>query len=147
VGDAAVIAELVRLAFSMQSQATDPPSSALQETAASIARHFDDGGGAVLEADGVMVAAVLWTPKDDELYLGRLAVHPEHRRQGLARALVDEAEREARRRGLGWLRLGVRLPLEDNRRLFRSCGFTDASLHSHEGFAEPTWVLMERRLR
>ena len=42
--------------------------------------------------------------------------------------------------------LGVRLELDDNRRLFRSCGFVDVSLRSHEGFSEPTWVMMERRL-
>jgi ribosomal protein S18 acetylase RimI-like enzyme len=90
---------------------------------------------------------VLWAEDDGALYLSRLAVHPEHRRRGIARALVDEAEREARRRGLARMTLGVRLVLEDNRRLFASCGFVETTLHHHEGFSEPTWVAMERRLR
>jgi hypothetical protein len=42
--------------------------------------------------------------------------------------------------------LGVRLVLDDNRRLFASCGFVETTLHHHEGFSEPTWVAMERRL-
>ena len=146
VGDAAAIADLVRLAFSTQSRPTNPPSSALGETAATIAAHFTAGGGAVLEVDGVMVGAVLWNEEDGALYISRLSVNPEHRRQGIARALIDAAEREARRQGLPRMTLGVRLELEENRRLFRSCGFEETTFRSHEGFSEPTWVMMERRL-
>ena len=144
--DAATIADLVRLAFSTQSRLTNPPSSAVRETAATIADHLARGGGAVLESRGVIVGAVLWNEEDGALYVSRLAVHPERRRQGIARMLIDEAEREARRRGLARMTLGVRLELEENRRLFRSCGFEDIAFRSHEGFSEPTWVLMERRL-
>jgi ribosomal protein S18 acetylase RimI-like enzyme len=146
VNDAAAIADLVRRAFSTQSRPTNPPSSALNETAATIVDHLVCGGGAVLESGGVIVGVVLWNEEEGALYISRLSVHPEHRRRGIARALVDDAEREARRRGLTRMTLGVRLELEDNRRLFRSCGFEDAELRSHEGFSEPTWVLMERRL-
>ena len=145
-GDAALIADLVRLAFAAQSRPTNPPSSALQETAATISDHLARGGGAVVERGGVMVGVVLWNEEDGALYISRLSVNPEHRRQGIARALIDAAEREARRQGLPRMTLGVRLELEENRRLFRSCGFEDAVLKSHAGFSEPTWVLMERRL-
>jgi len=146
VGDAAAIADLVRLAFSAQSRPTNPPSSALKETAATIAEHLARGGGAVLESGGAIVGVVLWAEEDGALYISRVSVDPERRRQGIARALMDEAEREARRRGMPRMTLGVRLELEENRRLFKSCGFEDAVLKSHEGFSEPTWVLMERRL-
>ena len=146
IADAAVIADLVRLAFSNQSRPTNPPSSALRETRATITAHLGRGGGAVVEIEGVLVGAVLWEEEDGALYISRLAVHPELRRRGIARALVDQTEPEARRRGLTRLTLGVRLELEDNRRLFKSCGFEDVELRSHEGFREPTWVFMERRL-
>jgi len=59
---------------------------------------------------------------------------------------MNEAEHAARRGGLPVVRLGVRLALEDNHRFFVSCGFVETTLHSHEGFTEPTWVTMERRL-
>jgi len=146
LADAAAIAELVRLAFSNQSRPTNPPSSALRETSATIAAHLAHGGGAVVEIGDVMVGVVLWEEEDGALYISRVSVHPEQRRRGIARALVDQAEPEARRRGLTRMTLGVRLELEDNRRLFKSCGFEDKELRSHEGFSEPTWVLMERRL-
>ena len=102
--------------------------------------------GAVVERGGVMVGVVLWNEEDGALYISRLSVNPEHRRQGIARALIDAAEREARRQGLPRMTLGVRLELEENRRLFRSCGFEETTFRSHEGFSEPTWVMMERRL-
>jgi ribosomal protein S18 acetylase RimI-like enzyme len=144
--DAAVIADLVRLAFSTQSVQTNPPSSALKETPATVTRELEQGGGAVVERGGAMVGAVLWREEEGSLYVGRLAVHPSQRRRGIARLLMAEAEREARRRGLTRMHLGVRLPLADNRRFFRSCGFEDVEFLSHEGFSEPTWVRMERRL-
>jgi ribosomal protein S18 acetylase RimI-like enzyme len=144
--DAATIADLVRLAFSTQSRPTNPPSSALRETAATIADHLARGGGAVLESGRVIVGVVLWNEEDGALYISRLSVHPERRRQGIARILMEEAEREARYRGFSRMTLGVRLELEENRRFFRSVGFVDASFRSHEGFSEPTWVLMERNL-
>ena len=146
VDDSAAIADLVRLAFSRQPRPTNPPSSALKETAATIADHLSRGGGAVLERGGPIVGVVLWNEEDGSLYISRLSVHPELRRQGIARILMEEAEREARQQGFSRMTLGVRLELEENRRFFRSCGFVDAALRSHEGFSEPTWVLMERRL-
>jgi len=144
--DAAVISDLIRRAFAAQPRPTDPPSSALKETAATITAHLARGGGAVLERGGVAVGAVLWEVEEGALYISRVSVDPDARRQGIARALVDEAEREARRRGLPRMTLGVRLELVENRQLFRSCGFEDLEFRRHEGHAEPTWVLMERRL-
>jgi ribosomal protein S18 acetylase RimI-like enzyme len=90
---------------------------------------------------------VLWEEKDgDALYLGRLGVLPGWRRRGLARALVLAAEAEARRRGLARVTLSVRLVLEDNRRLFESCGFVETARTCHPGYAEPTSATMEKRL-
>jgi len=146
VDDSAAIADLVRLAFSWQPRPTNPPSSALKETAATITNHLGRGGGAVLESGGVIVGVVLWNEEDGAFYISRLSVHPELRRQGIARVLMDEAERQARQQGFSRMTLGVRLELEENRRFFQSCGFVDVALRSHEGFIEPTWVLMERRL-
>lgn len=144
--DAGAIADVIRLAFAAQSVVTDPLPSALNETEDTVADHLRRGGGAVLERDGQVVGAVLWNEDDGSLYVGRLSVDPAYRRRGIARRLMDEAEAEARRQGLMRMTLGARLALEDNRQLFRSCGFEEKSLHAHAGFSEPTWVLMERRL-
>jgi penicillin-binding protein 2 len=48
------------------------------------------------------------------------------------------------RRGLIFDRHGV--VLADNRRLFARCGFVETAQHAHPGYAQPTFVDMEKRL-
>jgi GNAT superfamily N-acetyltransferase len=145
--DAAEALDVIHAAFRAQPVATDPPSAALAEDAASIAAQIAAGGGACAVAAEGMVAALLWKAQGgDALYLGRLGVRPGWRRRGLARALVATAEAEARRRGLARLTCGVRLVLEDNRRLFEGCGFVETGRTCHPGYAEPTSATLEKRL-
>lgn len=144
--DCTAVAALIRAAFATQAVRTDPPPSALRETAETVAAHLAAGGGAVACADGCIVGSVLWEPKDGGLYLERLAIVPDWRRKGIARALVAATEAAARVGGHARLHLGTRLVLADNRRLFASCGFVEIARHAHPGYAAPTWVEMEKRL-
>jgi len=145
-GDAEAVAALIRAAFAAQSAATDPPPSALRVTANDIAAHLRTGSGAVAEADGALVGSALWVEQDGGLYLGRLAVARSHRGRGIAKALVAAAEAAAIQMGLPRIHLSTRLPLIDNRRLFAACGFVETARHAHPGYAEPTFVDMEKRL-
>jgi GNAT superfamily N-acetyltransferase len=146
VADAEVMAALIRTAFAAQPVPTNPPLSALRETAGAVGGHLQGGGGAVAEVNGAAIGTLLWAERDGSLYLRRLAVDPAWRRRGIARALLGAAEAEARRRGLGRLRLSTRLVLTGNRRLFAALGFREISLERHEGSVEPTYVEMECRL-
>jgi GNAT superfamily N-acetyltransferase len=146
VGDAAIAAALIRAAFGVQSVLTDPPSSALRETAETIAEAIGTGDGACAVADGDMVGVVLWAEKAGGLYFGRLAVRPDWRRRGIARTLIAAVEAAARRRGLSLVHLSTRLVLADNRRLFASCGYVEGRLDTHDGYDAPTSVVMEKVL-
>jgi ribosomal protein S18 acetylase RimI-like enzyme len=147
LSDIPAAAALIRAAFAVQPIALDPPASALGVTADALTAHLvQAGGGAMAESDGRMAGVVLWEGCDGELHISRLAVHPDARRQGIARALLAEAETAARGRGLKHLRLGTRLALTGNRQLFASCGFVEVVRHAHPGYTEPTWVEMEKRL-
>jgi hypothetical protein len=42
--------------------------------------------------------------------------------------------------------LSARLTLLDNRRLFASCGYRETELRTHDGYAAPTSVVMEKFL-
>jgi predicted N-acetyltransferase YhbS len=142
--DAAAVAALIRRCFA--ELAVDPPPSALGETAESVAAQIRASGGAVAVSAGAVVGAVLWAEREGGLYIGRLSVAPDHRRAGVARRLVAAAEQEARRRELGRLHLGTRLALAGNRAFFAACGFGECGRFSHPGYAQPTWVAMEKHL-
>jgi predicted N-acetyltransferase YhbS len=144
--DAAAVAALIRAAFAAQPVVTAPLPSALRVAEADVAAHLCGGGGAVAEAGGALAGAALWGEQDGGLYLGRLAVAPAWRGRGIAKALIAAADVAARNAGLPVLRLSTRLVLTDNRRLFAACGFVETTREAHPGYAEPTFVNMEKRL-
>ncbi len=145
--DAAAILPVIHAAFAAQSVATDPPSAALRERAESLAAQIAAGGGFGVREGGRWLAALLWAEEDtDALHFGRLAVLPEARRRGFARALVTAVEAEAARCGKARVTLGVRLVLADNRRLFASCGYVETARTAHPGYAQPTSATMEKRI-
>ena len=144
--DAAAVAALIRAAFAAQSVVTDPLPSALRITEADVAEHLRIGGGAVAEVAGGLAGSALWAEQDGGLYLGRLAVAPAWRGRGIAKALVAAAEAAARAMGLPRIHLSTRLVLLDNRRLFAACGFVETTREAHPGYAEATFVNMEKRL-
>ena len=145
--DAEQLSRLIVGAFGAYTIRLDPPSSALKETPDAIRDKLKTYSAAIVEADAIVIGCVLFTTEDDDvLYVGRLAVDPAWRRRGVARALVEYAEREARRRQLKRLRIQVRIPLVDNQALFKSCGFVEISRETHAGYTEPTTIRMEKQL-
>jgi GNAT superfamily N-acetyltransferase len=144
--DADEAARLVRTAFAAQPRLTRPPSSALRETAETIAAKIKAGGGVGAFAGGALVAAALWEANGDALHVARVSVLPAWRGRGLARSLIAACEEEAKRRRIGRMTLKTRLELPENERLFERCGFARRELEAHEGFDKPTTALMEKRL-
>jgi ribosomal protein S18 acetylase RimI-like enzyme len=77
--------------------------------------------------DGLAVLrfrAAIWSP-GLECYLAELYVAPACRGQGLGRALMEAALREARDRGAGTMDIGVDEPDLAARHLYESLGFTN----------------------
>jgi GNAT superfamily N-acetyltransferase len=144
--DADEAARLIRTAFAAQARPTRPPSSALGETAETVAAKIAAGGGVGAFAGGALVAASLWEANGDALHVARVSVLPAWRGRGLAGSLIAACEEEAKRRRIECMTLKTRLELPENERLFERCGFARRDLEAHEGFDSPTTVLMEKRL-
>ena len=146
ISEAFVAAEVVRIAFAAQPRPTCPPSSALNESAASIAAKIDAGGGVGAWAEGRLAGLAVWQVVGDALHAGRVSVLPERRGEGLSRRLLGACEDAARRLGLERVTRRVRLELPENERLFERFGFIRWGIEAHDGFDAPTVALMEKRL-
>lgn len=145
--DAPALAAIIAAAFEQYRGKLVPESGAFRETAAAIAAELATGASAIVaEQNGRPVGCVMLKPEEGDLYFGRLSVLPAARGSGLARRLIEAVEAEARRRGMPGVRLGVRIVLTDNQRLFRSLGYAEVSREAHAGFAHPTSINMRKTL-
>jgi predicted N-acetyltransferase YhbS len=147
VGDAAAVAAVIAASFAQYRGKLVPESGAFRETAEGIAAELGKGASAIVaERNGEMLGCVLMEEMESDLYFGRLSVLPSARGLGLARQLIDAVEAEARRRGLAGVRLGVRIVLTDNQRLFHALGYRETSREAHPGFDHPTSINMRKPL-
>ena len=126
-GDAAAIGRLLH-AFNQEFDEPTPGPAALTERMRTLL-----GGGDTLVLlagdgpDGVAVLrlrAAIWSA-GLECYLAELYVTPGRRGQGLGRALMEAAIREARNRDADYMDIGVDEPDLAARRLYESLGFTN----------------------
>ena len=147
IRDAAAIAAVIAASFEQYRGKLIPESGAFRETADDIAAEMTRGAGAIVaERNGEMLGCVLVEEKKGDLYFGRLSVLPSARGGGLARQLIQAVETEARHRGLAGVRLGVRVVLTDNQRLFEELGYRETSREAHPGFDHPTSINMRKPL-
>ena len=145
--DAAAISAVIRCAFDAYRGRLQPTPSALSETEETIADRLAKGQGFVADASGRTVACILTVANSaEELYVGRLAVHPEWQGHGLGTRLMGVVEEMARAQGFRRMSLGVRLALTGNRALFEKLGFRLHSEERHPGFTEPTYIFMHKEL-
>ena len=144
--DVPQVVEVIRTAFEEYRGFLDPPSSAHGKTAEIVRRELADGGGFVACETQALVGCVFYHIVPDHLYLDRLAVLPSHRRQGIARVLIQAVEQRAGRYGFHEVRLSVRLALEANQAYYERLGYTLLSYGTPAGYMMPTSVTLCKRL-
>ena len=148
VADAPVVAATIAAAFEQYRGKLVPESGAFRETADAIAAELAKESGAIVaERNGKIVGCVMTSLLEGDLYFGRLAVLPGARGMGLAKRLIAAVEDEARRRELLGVRMGVRVVLTANQKLFKSMGYVEISREAHPGFDHPTSINMRKSLR
>ena len=142
--DAAVIGRLLN-DFNREFDEPAPAPAALAERL----RQLMAGGETlvVLAGDGpdglavLRFRAAIWS-SGLECYLAELYVRPTVRGQGMGRALMEAAMREARLRGADTMDIGVDEPDLVARRLYESLGFTNRA----GGAGGPLMYVYEREL-
>lgn len=144
--DTETIAEILHDAFREYDGTLNPPSGVHRESAESVRAKMETGQW-LLAKYGDRAAGCVWCePCDGYLYLGRLAVTPPMRGQGIGSALMNAVETRARVLGFSRVRLGVRVVLTDMRAAYERRGYMFVEAHTHEGFSEPTYVILEKAL-
>ena len=90
--DAPGMAEVIHAAFGARPP-LDPPSTAVDETPATVIAQLEAGGGVVATVDGEPAGAILLRPTDRPGLVSwhRVSVHPQFQRHGIASAMVDAA--------------------------------------------------------
>lgn len=123
--DAALVEQLTLAAYAEYRGVLVPMSGVFSESLDEIGEELAHGGGVIVERGDAPVACARFEVAADRshLYIGRLAVLPETRRRGVARAMLAWLERRAQTLGLPEVRLGVRLALESNIRLYERAGY------------------------
>jgi len=144
--DIPAIVAIIHAAFEEYDGAIDPPSGAHKESAEKIRAKLATDHAVLALLGGRAVACVLYRDEGTYMYFGRLAVLPRYRGRGIAAALIEQVEARARESGLPRVRLGVRVALPRQRARYERLGYRVIEQRRHEGYAEPTYVIMEKLL-
>jgi ribosomal protein S18 acetylase RimI-like enzyme len=129
--DAPLVHRVTQAAFAEYRGILDPPSSAHDETVHDVARAIERGG-ALLAWDGrALAGSARFEPRTDHLYVAKVAVLPEHRRKGIASAIMAHMAEIARGLGLPEVHVEVRDSLPSNVRLYERLGFEIVAVEPH----------------
>ncbi len=121
--DAPAMVEVIHAAFGAR-PALDPPSTAIDETPASVAAALRRGGGIVATVDGRPAGALLVARTAPEVAgFQRVSVHPEYQRHGIASAMVAAAQDYAAELGCARVELFARAELAELVDFWRHRGY------------------------
>jgi ribosomal protein S18 acetylase RimI-like enzyme len=144
--DASTLLRLMLSAFHEYEGVLEPPSAAHAETIDTIRARLSAGCAVMATIGGQAAGFAFYQPQEGHLYFSRLSVLPAFRNRGIGRALVEYVERRAMETGARGVRLGVRLQLPHLLARYERFGYRVTRRMTHEGYAEPTYVYMEKRV-
>jgi tRNA threonylcarbamoyladenosine biosynthesis protein TsaE len=127
-GHAQLVTGVIHHAFAAR-RVLDPPSTALEETVASVSAQLAEHGGLLATVDGQPAGAMLFRGEGDALALLRVSVDPRHQARGVASAMVGCAEEVAVRRGLARVHLTARTELPETVEFWHRRGYTVVETH------------------
>ncbi|AXO16019.1 GNAT family N-acetyltransferase [Thalassospira indica] len=142
------LVEILLAAFAFQDDIVDPPSSAKSVSVSELQWRFArDTLFVARDGNGNIIGQIWIEDVGKDAYLYKLSVDPEVKGSGIGKVLVEAACAFARDRGKQYMRLSVRIELEDNIGFFKSRGFAIAGEGVHDGYDRTTFWKMARDLR
>lgn len=138
---------LLVAAFAYMDARIDPPSSMKQITAENLREKAKAELLLTCKSGDELIAATFVAMHPDSLYIGKLAVREDFRRQGLSRRMIEVIEDFARVKRLPRLVLQTRVELTENHRAFAALGFVKTAETSHAGYDRATSITMTKDCR
>jgi ribosomal protein S18 acetylase RimI-like enzyme len=143
---AELVLRLAVAAFEEFRETLVPPPGILAERVEDVAAYIERGGAVIAWEDETAVGSARFHPEADHLYIGRVAVPPEHRRRGIASAIMQFLEAHALSLGLHETRVEVRQALPSNVALYESLGYVPISTQPHPRVPTAMTVKLAKRL-
>ncbi len=143
--DVIAIHQITQAAYA-EYRALIPYSSIWLETPEIVAQEMQLGPVLLSVVDGTVVGSVRCHVEHEAgigfIYLHRLAVHPNYRRQGLGCALVQAVENLAKSENLHQVRLETRAAQPENCHFYRQLGYElgEISLFLEDGSPRSYWM-------
>jgi len=142
--DVPTIVALIHAAFEEYRGKIDPPSGAHHESEEKVRQKMSSARVVVALLSGKPSGCVFYEQAADHLSLSRLAVPPAYRRRGIGQALIAYVEDRAEGLSIGQVRLGVRIALRRLRAYYERLRYRPVEYCAHDGYAEPTYVILEK---
>ena len=121
--DAAAMVEVIHSAFGARPP-VDPPSTAIDETEATLAASLRRGAGILAHVGGRPAGVILVVPRADAgAAFSRVSVHPDLQRHGIASAMVTAAEELAAIEGYQWVEVFTRAEFPEFLTFWQHRGF------------------------
>ena len=137
---------LLHDAFAYMEGRIDPPSSLYRLSPADLADKAARGACLIARLGQELVGCVFVEDHRDRLYVGKLAVDPDHQGQGIGAALMQATEMVAQSLGRPALELETRIELTENHRAFAALGFEQIGETAHPGYERATSITMRKVL-
>ncbi len=131
-------------AFAELQGALPVDSGAHTETVQHVLAVMERGGAVLCFVDEVGVGSARYTLEERQMYVGRVAVLPGHRRRGVATAMMQFLEQLAGELGKDAVRIGVRESLPSNVGLYRSLGYETVRIEAHTRGPDRVWTMVKR---
>ena len=144
--DVPTLVTLIHTAFEEYRGWLEPPSGAHRETAQSIGTYLQQGRAVLASLHGRVVGCVCYHQEGEHVYLGRLSVLHAFRQHGVGLRLIAYVEQQAQALGAQRVQLGVRIALPHLQAFYERLGYRVVCYEMHEGYTEPTSVVMEKQV-
>jgi ribosomal protein S18 acetylase RimI-like enzyme len=126
--DVARLTELVRSAYGHYVERLDGPPRPLIDDYAEVVR---GQRVTVAEREGVVAGLIVLDVDEEGFLIDNVAVDPSHQGTGVGRALLEHAEREARRAGFDSIYLYTHERMTENLALYSRIGYVEYDRRQH----------------